>query len=97
MSLLYPVPPAVLARHFVYRGWFCGIVPVYVGRLNEPGGPPVTCRNGVPEWLLDFAHVAWDAAVFLATMANPAYVSSGWPIKVTGRLDGLPITDGELP
>lgn len=86
-----------MARHFRYRGWFCGVVPVYVGDVNASHGPEVAVRNGVPEWTLDLAHLLWDGFMALAVLLNPTVQDPGWPIKITGRLDGLPLRPGELP
>jgi hypothetical protein len=96
LSLLYPIPPDVLVRHFRYRGWFCGIVPVYVGPLKGFDGPNVTVRNGIPEWTLDAAGLLWNGFVALAVLINPVIQPQGWPIRITGRLDGAPLSRGEL-
>lgn len=96
MAVFRRIPPAVLARHFVYRGWLCGIVPVYVGPVQAVEGPNIAVRNGIPEWTLDAAHLFWDGFLMLAYFANPAMPSPGWPIRITGRLDGAPLAPGEL-
>lgn len=95
MAVFQHIQPEDMARHFRYRGWFCGIVPVYVGDLQSVNGPAVSVRNGIPEWTLDLVHVLWDGLLGLVLMVNPAHQDSGWPIKITGRLDGKPLMPGE--
>lgn len=96
MAVFDRIPPTELARHFRYRGWFCGIVPVYVGDLRGVDGPNVAVRNGIPEWTLDAAHMLWDGFMALVFLVRPDAEDPGWPIRITGRLDGRPLEPGEL-
>lgn len=96
MAVFQHIPPDQLRAHFRYRGWFCGLVPVYVGALRGVDGPNVAVRNGVPEWTLDLAHLAWGAFCHVAELLNPEAAQVGFPIKITGRLDGRPFAPGEL-
>lgn len=96
MAVFQHIPPDQLRAHFRYRGWFLGLVPVYVGEVGHPQGPNVAVRNGVPEWALDLAHVLWGAFVSVAGLVNPMAYQAPFPIKITGRLDGRPFAPGEL-
>lgn len=87
------VPRSMLGREFIYRGWFCGLVPVYVGPLRGVEGPAVAVRNGVPEWTLDAVHVLHNAFAWTVAALGLGDVAGVWPIKITGRLDGAPLED----
>jgi len=63
---------------FTHKGWFCGIVPVYIG---DPNG---TCllmtRNLVPEFVLDCVSFIFEF------VADTIMYDGGWPIKISGEL-----------
>lgn len=91
MPILHRIPPDVLAREYVYRGWFAHIVPVYVGRLDNPNGTAVSTRNGIPEFLLPVASWLWALVQFAVAPFAPEFADRGLPIGITGRLDGRPL------
>lgn len=93
MPVLNHIPPEVLKREFVYRGWMFGLVPVYVGELRP--GVNISTRNGVPEFLLDAAEALFAGFCFVATALVQDFEPS-YPIAITGRLDGQPIAENEL-
>lgn len=94
MSIRYRIPPEVLAEHFVYRGWFCGLVPVYVGPLGA-ASPLVATRNGIPDFALDLVEALFAGFCFVAACLVHDFEPT-FPLSITGRLDGLPIAKGEL-
>lgn len=78
-----------MASEFQYRGWFFGIVPVYVGNLTS-GQPTLATRNGVPDWWMDAVEVLFSSFCFIAACLVHDFVPF-YPIRVTGRLDGKPL------
>ena len=80
MSLFRQIPSLQLRRLYQYRGWVL-FAPVYIGQINSPC-PNVTARNGVPERLLLWA----EALARLLPLP-------GFPITITGRLDGKPLRE----
>jgi len=97
MAVFDRLSPELIRRNFTYRGWFCGLVPVYVGNLNAAFGPDVAARNGVPDLLLDLAEMAWNGFCSLMVYLDPRAAMVGFPIRITSRIDGRPIRPGELP
>ena len=85
MSLFDPIPSLQLRRLYQYRGWML-FAPVYIGAINSPA-PNVTTRNGVPEWVLDLAE-----CIVMYLLAS-LYPDAGFPLRITGRLDGKPLAD----
>lgn len=84
MSLFDPIPSRQLHRLYQYRGWML-FAPIYVGAINSPA-PNVTTRNGVPEWVLDLA----EFVVMNLLAPGP---DAGFPLRITGRLDGKPLSE----
>jgi hypothetical protein len=80
MSLFNPIPIPQLRRLYQYRGWVL-FAPVYVGQISSPA-PNLTTRNGIPEWVLDWAEA------LARVLPLP-----GYPIAITGRLDGKPLSE----
>lgn len=83
MSITAPMPPAQIARNYTHRGWFIAC-PVYFHR----GTSDMVERNGVPSFwfglnilLLEVAEVLW----FTATGKD---LCEGFPVRLTGRVDG---------
>lgn len=70
MSILSPIPSIELGTRFTHYGWFCGVVPVYLGDL-EGEAPLVSERNGIPEWLFSLAGALFDAFVKVAAVVAP--------------------------
>jgi hypothetical protein len=72
---------------FTHRGWFCGLVPVYVNlesRENE-----MAVRNWVPEFTLDLLQALLDFLTVMIYDMDPHHVPSPWPIKWPSRIDGM--------
>lgn len=77
-------------RNFVYRGWFAGVVPVYIGDLSGDC-PDLAVRNGIPELALDI--VEGIVATFMMLADLLGIEVAGYPLKITERLDGAPLGD----
>ena len=92
MSILHPMPEAILKDNFVYRGLFAGCVPVYLGDLkaDEVG---ICAQNGTPEAMLSLAIILMEfggnAALMLGFKPKDP---RGWnPIWITSRIDRKPL------
>lgn len=71
MSLLFDrVPRHQLGTTFRYKGWFLGLVPVYI---DDPDSlaPMMTERNGVPTWWFGLVVELFDLFAFCASIAAP--------------------------
>lgn len=79
-----------IRRNFVYRGWFVGLVPVYIGDLRD-GSPNLSVRNGIPDLALDIAEGLYATFVLLAHVCGRDIDT--FPLKITERLDGAPLGD----
>jgi hypothetical protein len=90
MRLFQHLTPSQISRHFVYRGLMFGLVPVYVGDLSR-GMPDISVRNGIPELMLDMAEGLYAGFSYLAELLG--HDVEGFPIRITGRLDGAPLED----
>ena len=77
-------------RHFVYRGWFAGLVPVYIGDLRD-GSPNLSVRNGIPELALDIVEGLFATFALLAQLCGRDIETT--PLLITERLDGAPLGD----
>ncbi len=88
MSILHRIPPAELERQFTHRGWFLGLVPVYLGDLDSDG-PLVAERNWVPEWWFTLAEGLFGLFCTACLAVNPAFeplfpILNTGPIKAKG-------------
>lgn len=84
MAIFDRIPADQLGTTFTHRGWFCGLVPVYIGNL-ESEAPLLVERNGIPEWWHSFVEALFGTFVFVATMLAPDYEPM-YPIIVTGLI-----------
>ena len=55
MSIFHPVPKEELGTVYTHYGWFMGIVPVYVGGLEDGQELCTSVRNWCPEFVMDVA------------------------------------------
>ena len=85
MSILDPVPRDQLGTTLTHRGWFCGLVPVYIGNLDSDT-PTLIERNGIPEWWFSFVDWLFGTFVLVATTLVPDYEPQ-YPILITGALE----------
>lgn len=92
MGLFYNIPAEILASEFQHRGWFFGLVPVYIGNLKS-GKPTLATRNGVPDIWMDVVEGLFAGFCFIAACLVHDFAPS-IPIRVTGRLDGKPLENG---
>ncbi|CAB3851767.1 hypothetical protein LMG26842_02878 [Achromobacter dolens] len=88
MSILSQIPSTELGTRFTHYGWFCGVVPVYLGNL-EGEAPLVAERNGIPEWVLSLAGALFAAFVKIAAVVAPDWDIQA-PLVVTGPIVPLP-------
>ncbi|WP_343590156.1 hypothetical protein [Paracidovorax wautersii] len=84
MSIFHPVPRTQLGSEFTHYGWFVGLVPVYVGDLDQVA-PVVAERNGVPEWCFTLAEAAFGLFCWVSSMVSPDFEPS-FPILITGEI-----------
>ncbi|MFG0232467.1 hypothetical protein [Achromobacter sp. 413638] len=84
MSILSRIPSTELGTRFTHYGWFCGVVPVYLGDL-EGEAPLVAERNGIPEWVLSLASALFGALVQVAAIVAPGR-DIQVPLMVTGPI-----------
>lgn len=92
MAILYPIPDAEIPNHFVYRGYFAGCVPIYLGDLKDETAN-ICEQNGIPELVLTIAIVLMDIGgrIALALGIEPKD-PRGWnPVWITSRIDGKPL------
>lgn len=84
MAILNRLTRAEIERDYTHTGWFCGLVPVYIGGL-ELEGPLVAARNGVPEWWFDLVGFLYG---FTAASAECLFGLDmpGWKLTLTGRI-----------
>jgi len=81
------IPRHVRELIFTHKGWYAGIVPVYVVLEKDldynttVNACPMAVRNGIPNWVLPLVIFLWT----LLTMFNP-YLP---PLYVTGEIDEL--------
>ncbi|MFY2033724.1 hypothetical protein ACOTDT_16425 [Achromobacter xylosoxidans] len=88
MSILFQIRHPELGTRFTHYGWFCGVVPVYLGDL-EGEAPLVAERNGIPEWVLSLASALFGAIIKVAAAVAPDYVFQV-PLVVTGPIVSPP-------
>jgi hypothetical protein len=86
MPLFKQLSDKEIRNEFVYYGFLFGVVPVYVGRLQNDS-PVISTRNWVPEFWMDLWEGLFAAFVFFATAINRGYDPS-YPIMITARIDG---------
>ena len=84
MSILSRIPSTELGTRFTHYGWFCGVVPVYLGDLEDEA-PLVAERNGIPEWVLSLASALFGAFIKVAAAIAPDCVIQ-LPLVVTGPI-----------
>ncbi|WP_238890943.1 hypothetical protein [Achromobacter insuavis] len=88
MSILSRIPRTELGTRFTHYGWFCGVVPVYLGNLDSEA-PLVAERNGIPEWVMSLA-----GSLFTAFLTAAAVFAPHWdievPLVVTGAISRPP-------
>lgn len=68
---------------FTHKGFFCGIVPVYIDMTNEDC--PMICERHwslLPLFML--VELLFGCAVLIRTMSDPDYEPL-FPIKITGE------------
>ncbi len=84
MAVFKRLSRAEIERDYTHVGWFCGLVPVYIGGL-ELEGPRVAARNGVPEWWFDLVGFLYG---FTAASAEFAFGVDmpGWKLTLTGKI-----------
>lgn len=88
MSIFSEIPSTELGTRFTHYGWFCGVVPVYLGNL-ESEAPLVAEHNGIPEWVLTLAGALFAAFVKIAAVVAPDR-DIQVPLVVTGPIMPLP-------
>ena len=89
MSLLFDrVPRAQLGTTYQYTGWFLGMVPVYIGDLDDEA-PLVTERNGVPTWWFDLVSLLFATFCLAMGVVRPD-VQIPFFFKITGVLEQTP-------
>ena len=79
MSILSQIPSTELGTRFTHYGWFCGVVPVYLGNL-EGEAPLVAERNGIPEWVLSLA----QRCSACSSRSQQSWHRSGYPGSAGG-------------
>lgn len=89
MAVFKRIPEPVLLQRFTHRGWFMGLVPIYLGEI-ETGCPVLAVRNWVPEVAFDLGSLLFELFCLAADVVIPG-VEFEFPIKITGRLDGRPL------
>lgn len=89
MAVFHRIPEPELRQRFSHRGVFMGVVPIYLGEI-ETGCPVLAVRNWVPEVAFDLGSLLFELFCLLADLAIPG-AEFGFPIKITGRLDGHPL------
>jgi hypothetical protein len=96
MSILYSVPASELGTKYTHLGWFLGLVPVYVGDVEDEC-PLVQTRNLVPDFLFWAALALFTSFCWIAEALSPNFVAA-FPICYTGRIDGTPLSnpDGSM-
>lgn len=85
MSILNPVPREQLGTRFTHYGWFCGVVPIYVGNILDEA-PLVAERNGIPEWTFSLVGHLYSAFAWCAGQLAP-YRDINVPIVITGAIE----------
>lgn len=88
MSILSQIPSTELGTRFTHYGWFCGVVPVYLGNLDGEA-PLVAERNGIPEWVLSLATALFSTFVQVAATVAPDR-DIQIPLVVAGPIMPLP-------
>ncbi|KOQ29467.1 hypothetical protein ABW38_22005 [Achromobacter xylosoxidans] len=88
MSILFQIPNKELGTRLTHYGWFCGVVPVFLGDL-EGEAPLVVERNGISEWVLSLAGALFRVFVKVAAVVAPDR-DIQIPLVVTGPITPLP-------
>lgn len=70
------------SRSFLYYGWFCGLVPVYITNPYK-GEPEIEVRWWCPHFVLTVALWLFVLGCALFQVAEPEF-----PLLVTGRIHG---------
>jgi hypothetical protein len=84
MSLFFDrIPASDIGRTWRYKGWFLGLVPVWIDNPAAEA-PMIVERNGVPTWWFDAVSLLHDLFAFVAYAT--ADVEVPFFFKVTGKL-----------
>lgn len=78
------VTKSELSTRFSHYGWFCGLVPVYVGNLDS-GCPELEARNGIPEFYFTCIEGMFGLFCWAASFVNPEFEPM-FPIQITGEI-----------
>lgn len=79
------VPRAELGTLYTHKGWFLGLVPVYVGDPRSPV-PLVVERNGIPVWWFDLVTCLHMLLCDLMCLASPEFEPTFF-ITITAKLE----------
>lgn len=91
MSLFKRIPARDLPAHFTHRGWFLGLVPVYLADVRTDS-PRVETRNWVPDLALEVAAWLFEAFCWSCDVLGLP-IDTSFPMLITGRIDGTRIAD----
>ena len=84
MAIIGRIPAAQLGTVYTHYGWFCGLVPIYVGDVSSEA-PRVAVRNWIPDWTLDVADAVFG--VFAASYTWMTGIDEvPWPILLAGKI-----------
>ena len=84
MSLFDPVPQVELTTRYTHYGWFCGLVPIYMGDIDSDS-PLVVERNWVPTWWFWAVEFAFGVFCQVCDALSPDFVPS-FPMLITGEI-----------
>lgn len=84
MSILHRLSREEIRSRYTHTGWFAGLVPCYVGKIDTDC-PDLCERNWCPEWWFDVVGTLFAGFCFVAIMLDPEF-DSAFPILLTGEI-----------
>lgn len=85
MAIFDRLNEAEIARDYTHYGWFCGLVPGYIGKTYS-GCPDLCTRNWVPEWCFTFVAALFGAFAWMVETIDPDRTVA-WPITISGTIE----------
>ena len=83
MSILKRIPRAEISNVFTHKGWYAGIIPVYLilpvdGEFidgDKMDSIPMTERNWIPEWALPVGIFIWSLLTVFHPITPPMFIT----------------------